>query len=186
LKTLEKIKKQLEIRRKKGKPISAQAGAVQPSGAARAPAPPNRWAPPVSDSFSPPPPRALCPSPLPLPSGAGVSVPVALTRAPFAYMPRGPVSQRNEPFPLRACSLSLRRGTASAPPSPRTDVDQRTRTPRSSAMSPAHAPQLPFEHHPHLHTLPYLILRKLTSLALYSCLSRSPEFCDHAAGRPAR
>jgi hypothetical protein len=39
-------------------------------------------------------------------------------------------------------------------------------------MSPAHAPQLPFEHRPHLHSLPCLTSRKLTlSRALLSSLA---------------
>eukprot|EP00267_Zea_mays_P054476 XP_020407715.1 vegetative cell wall protein gp1-like [Zea mays] len=41
-------------------------------------------------------------------------------------------------------------------------MDQHARTPRSPAMSPAHAPQLPFEHRPHPFSLPSLISSKLT------------------------
>jgi hypothetical protein len=96
-----------------------------------------------------------------------LSAPVALARVPFFCLCLvGPLHQHTEPFPPRARSLSLRRGTAlSAPPSPCPAVDQHahthTRTPRSPATSPAHAPQLLFEHHPHPHSLPHSILRKL-------------------------
>jgi hypothetical protein len=63
----------------------------------------------------------------------------------------------------RARSLSLHCGTSVlTPPSPWTTMDQRARMPRTLAMSPAHAPQLPFEHRPHPLSLPCLISRKLT------------------------
>jgi hypothetical protein len=49
--SLEKIKrKAIRNSEKKGKPISAQLSPVQPSEAAHVPAPPDRWAPPVSTS----------------------------------------------------------------------------------------------------------------------------------------
>jgi hypothetical protein len=111
--------------------------------------------------------------PLPLPSGTVLSAPIALARAPFSLSASWahPVSTMNC-FAVRPLSPSLRRGTAlSALPSPRTAVDQHTHTSTSSATSPAHAPQLPFEHRPHPHSLPCPISRKLTlSRALLSPL----------------
>jgi hypothetical protein len=109
---------------------------------------------------------------LPLPSGADLSAPVAFARAPvFSLCLAGPTRQRAEPFPLRAYFLSLRCGASlSAPPSLRATVDQRARMQRT-ATSPAHAPQLPFKHHPHPLSLPCLISRQLTpSRALPSTL----------------
>jgi hypothetical protein len=168
LSSLEKIKrKSIRNLEKKGKPILAQLSPVQPS----------------QRQF--PRPRALFP--LPLPSGAGLSAPVAFARAPtFSLCPMGPTRQRAEPFPPRTCFLSLCHGAAlSAPPSPRTAVDQRARTPRTPAMLPAHAPQLPFEYRPHPLSLPCLISHKHTlSLALYP--RRSPETRVRRAGHPAR
>jgi hypothetical protein len=103
-----------------------------------------------------------------------MSAPVALAReVAFSLRLTGPTCQHTEPFPPRARFPSLRSGNAlSASPSPRTAVDQRARTPRSPAKSPAHAPQLPFEHRPHPHSLPCLISRKLTlSRAMLSPLT---------------
>jgi hypothetical protein len=110
-----------------------------------------------------------------------LSAPIALAHAPFCLCLAGPLRQHTERFPPRARSPSLRRGTAlSAPPSPRPAVDQhvrtRARTKRSPATSPAHAPQLLFEHRPHPHSLPRFISPKLAlSLALCPRRSTSPE-----------
>jgi hypothetical protein len=125
-----------------------------------------------------PPPHALLP--LPLPSGAGLSAPAAFAYAPpFPLCIVGPPRQRNESFPRAPHSLSLHCGTfLSALPSPRTVMDQRARTPRTPATSPAHAPQLPLEHRPHSLSLPCLISRKPTlSRALPSplMLARVPR-----------
>jgi hypothetical protein len=102
--------------------------------------------------------RAFSPSPS---TQWGHSVAVSCPRLypPLPLCLAGPPRQRAEPFPTRARSPSLRRGTPlSAPPSPRPTVDQHARpharTPRSPATSLTHAPQLLFEHHPHLHSLP--------------------------------
>jgi hypothetical protein len=126
--------------------------------------------------------------PLPLPSGARLSVPVAcsLTHPLSVFASRArPVSTMNC-FAAHPLSPSLHRGTAlSAPPSPRTAMDQRACTPISLATSPAHAPQLPFEPRSHPHSLPCPISRKLTlSRALLS--PASPEFCARRADHPTR
>jgi hypothetical protein len=94
-----------------------------------------------------------------------VSTPVALAcTPPFRLCLMGPSCQRDELFPpARPLPLVAPGGAAlSALPSPRTVVDQRARTSRSLTTSPAHAPQRPFEHGLHPHSLPCLILRKLT------------------------
>jgi hypothetical protein len=110
-------------------------------------------------------PRALSLS-LSLPSGSGLSAPVALVPlAPSASRARL-VSASNH-YPLRARSLSFAvpcdRPVSSAFPAPAVDQNTRTcaRTPRSPATSPAHAPQLIFEHLPHPHSLPCLISHSL-------------------------
>jgi hypothetical protein len=108
-------------------------------------------------------------------------------RSLFCLCLAGPLSQHTEPFPPRARSLSLRRGTAlSAPPSPHPAMDQhartRARTLRSLATSPAHTPQLLFEHRPHPHSLPRSISRKL---ALCQRRSTSPETRARRAGHLA-
>jgi hypothetical protein len=102
--------------------------------------------------------RALTPS-LPLPGGAGLSVPVSFACVPtLSLCPTDPAHQRYEPFSPRPHSLLLRRGASlSAPPSPQTAVDQRARTLRTPATSPAHAPYLPFEHRSRPLSLPCLI-----------------------------
>jgi hypothetical protein len=152
LKSIEKIKrKSIKNSLEKRKIKSSPTGPVQPSRAARVPAPPDRWAPPVSGGFLH---RALS-SPLSLCLVGSV----CQRQSPSPTHP----CQRSESFPPRICSLSLHHGTSlSALSFPRTAVDQRTRTPRTLATSPAHAPQLPFEYRPHPLSLPYLISRKLT------------------------
>jgi hypothetical protein len=92
LSSLEKIKrKAFRKSLEKGKTTFSLVGPIQPSGAARAPPPPNRWAPPVSGS---PRARTLSPS-LSLP-------PVPCLSAPFLALPR-------------ACALSSRRAPPAAP-----------------------------------------------------------------------
>jgi hypothetical protein len=103
-----------------------------------------------------------------------LSAPVALAREPaFSLCLAGTTYHHTEPFPPRARLPSLRRGTTlSVLPSPRTIMDQRALTLRSPATSPAHAPQLPFGHRPHPHSLPCLISSKLiVSHALLSPLA---------------
>jgi hypothetical protein len=106
LSSLEKIKRKgIRKFREKGKPISAQLSPVQPSGAARAPAPPDRWAPPVSGGSLA---CALC-SLLPLPYGVGLSAPrSACSRAlslfapwdhPVSVAPRSPARSLADPWP---------------------------------------------------------------------------------------
>jgi hypothetical protein len=144
------MEKQLEIPRKMKKPKqTSRPSSAQPG---HAPAPPDRWVPPVSGG-SLPHTRALS---LSLPSGAGLSAPVAFARAPlFPLSLVGPPRQCTESLPPHAGSLSrcvvgppcelclprARRGPASAC------------TPRSPATSLAHTPQLLFEHHPRPHSL---------------------------------
>jgi hypothetical protein len=156
--------------------ISAQPAQSSPARPhARAPASPNRWAPPTSGSFLA---RAL--SSPPLFSGAGLSTLVALARAPsFSLCLAGPTRQHTELFPPRVCFPSLRRGASlSVLPSPRTVVDQRARMPRTPATSTAHAHQLPCEHRPHPLSLPCLISCKLTlSRALPSPLALAGDPC---------
>jgi hypothetical protein len=73
---------------------------------------------------------------------ADLSAPVVLARAPlFSLCLAGPTRQHTELFPPRDRFPSLRGGASlSVPPSPRTAVDQRARTPITPATSPAHAP----------------------------------------------
>jgi hypothetical protein len=107
-------------------------------------------------------------------SGAILSAPIAHARAPFSLSVSQacPVSTMNR-FTAHLISPSLRRGTAqSAPPSPRTTMDQRSRTPRSPATSPTHAPQLPFEHRLHPHSLPAPFRASSPSITL--CFARVP------------
>jgi hypothetical protein len=111
---------------------------------------------------------------IPLHSGADVSTPVALVLAPvFSLYLMGPTCQHTELFLPHVRFCSLHRGASLLVlPSPRTTMDQRACTPRTPATSPAHVPQLPFEHRPHPHSLPCLISCKLTlSHALLSPLA---------------
>jgi hypothetical protein len=163
------MEKQIEIpgKRKKEKAKAAQPG--------RAPASPNRWVPPVSGGSLP---RALS-LPLSLPSGAGLLAPVAFPHAPTLSL----VALWDRPV-------------SSAFPAPAVDQHARTRarTPRSRATSPAHAPQLLFEHRPCPHSLPHPISHSLAPsralLALLglagdprpSCHSSSPS--EAALGHP--
>jgi hypothetical protein len=80
--------------------------------------------------------RALA---LPLPGG-GRSVDAGFLR------PRS-LSRWPDPSTLRTVP-STRSLPLAAPWSPQTTVDHRARTPKTPTTSPAHAPQLPFEHRP--------------------------------------
>jgi hypothetical protein len=160
------------------RPSSAQPG--------RVPAPPDRWAPPVSGGSLP---RTLSLSlSLSAQWGRAVGASCLHPRAPLPLCLAGPSRQCAEPLPPRARSLSLCRGTAlSAPPSPRPPwTNTRARMPRSPAMSPTHAPHLLFEHRPHPHSLPRPISH---SLAL-SCdlptpfdLTRDPHLPRQSSSR---
>ena len=147
MKTLDKkngkaIRNSREI--EKAKPAQpTQLGPARPC--AHAPAPPDRWVPPVSGDFLP---RMLS-HPLSAQWDRVFGTGCPRLRALFCLCLAGPLRQHTEPFPPRARSLSLRRGTAlSAPPSLRPIVYQHARTrghtPRSLATSPAHASQLLF------------------------------------------
>jgi hypothetical protein len=125
--------------------------------------------------------RAFSPSPS-FKWGRSVGASCPRPCAPFPLCLVGPPRQRTEPFPSHARSLSLRCGTPlSALPSLRPVVDQHTRTraraPRSPATSPAHTPQLLFEHRLHPHSLPRPISHSLA-------LSRALPSLLHLAGDP--
>jgi hypothetical protein len=99
---------------------------------------------------------------LPLPGGAGLSTPVFFARA---------LSRWPDPSTLRSVP-STRSLPLAAPWSPQTTVDHRARTPKTPATSPAHAPQLPFEHRPEvrnslLSTVPELATT--TSSRMWGC-----------------
>jgi hypothetical protein len=149
------MEKQLENPRKKKK--AKQPKPAHPAQRGHAPAPPDRWAPPISGGFLP---HALTLS-LSLPSRARLSVPVPFAHSPlFPLCFAGPLYQTSSRCPMRSLPPSLRRGPPlSVLPSPRLTVDQRaySRTsPESSATSPAHAPPL-FEHRARPHSLPHPI-----------------------------
>jgi hypothetical protein len=151
LNSIEKIKtKDFRNLEEKGKVILAQSSLARPRPAALTLALPHSFSPSawwgrsVSVGFLRPHARALSLSNGPDPS--------ALQTVPSAHL-----------LPLAAPW-----GPLSAPPFLQTAVDQRARTPRTPATSPAHTPQLPFEHRPHPLSLPCLISPTLTlSRALY-------------------
>jgi hypothetical protein len=102
-----------------------------------------------------------------LPCGTRLSAPVAFhPRAPHPLCLAGPIRQTPSRCP-RTPALSLATlwdpSVSSAFPAPAVDQRARTRTrmPRSPATSPAHAPQLLFEHRPRPHSLPRPISHSL-------------------------
>jgi hypothetical protein len=134
------MEKQLENPEKKKKAKQpSQPSSAQPG---RAPAPPNRWDPPVSGNFLSRAP-SLSPS---LPRGARLSAPVSCPRAPLPSLPQGPSSPVTEPLP-RTPLISLSTPWASpvsfALPAPAVDQRARTRArrrdpqPRRSTHAPA-------------------------------------------------
>jgi hypothetical protein len=131
----ENKKKELEIETKKENPNQTSwPSSAQP----RTPAPYPTCCPRLS---APAEPHALCIPSLPLPVGADLSAPVSLACAPcsLSVLWARPIST-NLPPPTRTPVPLCRGPTLSAPPSPRTTTDQRARTPRSTATSPAHLP----------------------------------------------
>jgi hypothetical protein len=178
LNSLEKNKKEkhLEIQ---GKRKANSAQQAQPSQAARALTPPDRWAPSVSDG---PRSHALAP-PLPLPGGADLSTPLPTRACPLSFLRCAPASLASWtvcPHTLSCCAVGL-------PCQLRILRNRRWPTSEHPPWRPptsfAHTPQLLFEPRPHPRSLPCLISPSLALCCRRSC---SPEIRRHAAGRPAR
>jgi hypothetical protein len=179
------MEKQLENPGKKKKPkhpSSAQSG--------RAPAPPHRWAAPVSGSFFP---RALTLSlSLSLPSGARLSRrfpsparPSSLSASRARFARRRVVAPRTLALSL---SVSWAPPVSSAFPVPRrgpAPAHSHT-SPESSTMSPAHAPSSFLSTGRARTQSPVPFCTTSLSLALCPCRSTSPETHARRTGLLAR
>jgi hypothetical protein len=179
------MEKQIEIPGKRKRPKQpSRPNSAQPG---RAPAPLDRWVPPISDDSLP------CALSLPLSAqwGRAVGASCLRSRIPLPLCLMGPPRQRIEPLPPCDRPLSLRRGTTLlAPSSPR---------PRwTNTRALAHACQDLRPRRPPTHPSSFLSTTRARtrspvpfrtaspSLALCPRRSASPETLARRASRPVR